>query len=166
MYIPLGGNRAGRANTYRNMFVTMVISGLWHGAAWRFVGWGAVHGVGRLLTRDLERHDFYRERVPRFLKQLWVFGFVSFAWIFFRAESFDSAIVIIKRILAGGFGDPGFPVAALLLCLTVWVYQLLCESRARSVLEWRPVRIVLALGMILILVFSAPSHEPFIYFQF
>ncbi|MDP6777062.1 MAG: MBOAT family O-acyltransferase [Candidatus Latescibacteria bacterium] len=166
VYIPLGGNRRGRTSTYWNMFLTMVISGLWHGAAWSFVAWGAVHGAGRLLTRDLERHRFYREHVPKLLKQLWVFGLVTFAWIFFRAESLDSAIMIIQRIFAGGFGDPGFPVVALLLCLTVWVYQLLCESRARFVLEWSSARIALALGMLLILVFSAPSHEPFIYFQF
>ena len=166
VYIPMGGNRHGRTSTYRNMFLTMVISGLWHGASWSFVAWGTVHGAGRLLTRELERHRIYKERVPRFVKQLWVFGFVTFAWIFFRAESLESAVVILRRILAGGFGDPSFPVVALLLCLTVWAYQLLCESRARFVLEWSPVRIALAFVMILVLIFSAPSHEPFIYFQF
>jgi len=91
VYIPLGGNRKGTIGTYRNMFLTMVISGLWHGAAWTFVIWGAVHALGRFVTRELERTPFYRDKVPKLVKQLLVFAFVTFAWIFFRAESIGDA---------------------------------------------------------------------------
>src|SRR6266568_4558660 len=87
VYFPLGGGRGTKIQVYRNMFLTMVISGIWHGAAWTFVIWGALHAVGRILTRELERSPFYREQVPTFVKQLFVFVFVCFTWIFFRAQS-------------------------------------------------------------------------------
>ena len=93
VYIPLGGNRQGSLNTYRNLFITFFISGIWHGAAWTFVIWGALHGLGVLITRELERSAVYRERVPKLLKQAGLFLFVSFTWIFFRAESLSDALV-------------------------------------------------------------------------
>ena len=167
VYIPLGGNRKGEANTYRNMFLTMVISGLWHGAAWTFIIWGAVHAFGRVLTRELERTTFYSKRVPRIVKQLLVFVIVTLAWVFFRAGSLADARLIFKRIAAFELSDPRFPLLALALCLGLWAYQFLYESRLRRVLEWPPVKIALAVGMILYLVFvPTASKQAFIYFQF
>lgn len=167
VYIPLGGNRKGTFNTYRNMFLTMVISGLWHGAAWTFIIWGAVHALGRFLTRDLERTSFYKERVPKLAKQLFVFGFVTFAWIFFRAESISDAWVIITRIFSSGLANPYCPLLALALIFTVWLYQFAYESRVKWVLEARPVRIGIVVLMVLYLAIFAPSSEqPFIYLQF
>src|SRR5581483_2234690 len=63
LYFPLGGNRHGKWKTYRNMFITMIISGIWHGAAWTFVIWGALHALGRCSTRELEQSEFYKERI-------------------------------------------------------------------------------------------------------
>ena len=167
VYIPLGGNRRGRFNTYLNMFLTMVISGLWHGAAWTFVIWGVLHAAGRFLTRELERSEFYAKKVPRFPKQLVVFAFVTFAWIFFRAETFSDATIIVKKIFTAGLSDSRFPLLALVLCLCVWVYQFMFESKAKKILELSPVRIGIVVCMILYLVmFSRSSSEAFIYFQF
>src|SRR6266481_1707022 len=92
VYIPLGGNRDGTWNTYRNLFITFLVSGIWHGANWTFVIWGTLHGLGVIITRELERSVFYREQVPRLAKQLGVFAFVSFAWVFFRAGWLDDAL--------------------------------------------------------------------------
>ena len=167
VYIPLGGNRRGTFNTYKNMFLTMVISGLWHGAAWTFIIWGAVHALGRFCTRELERTSFYKERVPKLAKQLFVFGFVTFAWIFFRAESISDAWVIITRIFSSGLANPYCPLLALALIVSVWLYQFAYESRAKWVLEARPVRIGIVVLMVLYLAIFAPSSEqPFIYLQF
>ena len=166
VYIPLGGNRGGKLRTYSNMFLTMVISGFWHGAAWTFVIWGCVHAAGRFVTRELECGQFYRERVPKVLKQLSVFVFVTFAWIFFRAESLSDAVLIIERILSAGFEDSGFPLVALLMCLWVWAYQFLFESKASKLLQLSPVRIGIVILLFFFIAFSTPSHEPFIYFQF
>jgi alginate O-acetyltransferase complex protein AlgI len=167
VYIPLGGNRKGKFNTYKNMFLTMVISGLWHGAAWTFIIWGAVHALGRFCTRELETTSFYKEKVPRILKQIFVFIFVTFAWIFFRAESIGDAWIIINRIFTSGFADPHCPVLALALIVAVWLYQFTYESRLKWLLELRIVRIGIIIFMVLYLAFFAPSsQQPFIYLQF
>jgi alginate O-acetyltransferase complex protein AlgI len=167
VYIPLGGNRKGRFNTYRNMFLTMVISGLWHGAAWTFVLWGVVHALGRCVTRELETTSFYQQKVPRIVKQLLVFGFVTFAWIFFRAESISDAWIIVARIFSSGAADPYCPLLALALTFAVWLYQFVCESRLRRLLEPRPVRVAIIILMILYMaIFAASSEKPFIYQQF
>lgn len=167
VYIPLGGNRKGRFNTYRNMFLTMVISGLWHGAAWTFVLWGVVHALGRCVTRELETTSFYQQKVPRIVKQLLVFGFVTFAWIFFRAESITDAWLIVARIFSSGAADPYCPLLALALTFAVWLYQFVCESRLRRLLEPRPVRVAIIILMILYMaIFAASSEKPFIYQQF
>ena len=167
LYIPLGGNRKGTIGTYRNMFITMVISGLWHGAAWTFVIWGAVHALGRFVTRELERTPFYRDKVPKLVKQLFVFAFVTFAWIFFRAESIGDAGIIITRIFSSGWANPNCPVWALILVLIVWLYQFAHESGLKWIFDLAPVRIGLVVGMILYLAVFAPSSEQeFIYLQF
>ena len=167
VYIPLGGNRKGRFNTYRNIFVTMVLSGLWHGAAWTFVLWGAVHALGRFATRELERTAFYRDGVPAFMKQAFVFAIVTFAWIFFRAETVADARQIVIRIFSSGITDPRCPLLAILLIAAVWCYQYVFESRLRWALEYKAVRMGLVVLMLAYLALFAPSGEqPFIYMQF
>jgi D-alanyl-lipoteichoic acid acyltransferase DltB (MBOAT superfamily) len=169
LYFPLGGSRRGKARTYFNMFVTMIVSGIWHGAAWTFVVWGGLHALGRCLTRELEQTEIYRQRIPRPVKQLAVFTFVMFTWIFFRAQSLSDAWTIIRRIFTTGWADPSFPALMAVLVLAVWIYQLLYTSR--SVLRWlvdaQPVRVGLAALMIVYLAIVAqPSTKQFIYFQF
>ena len=169
VYFPLGGSRGGAWQTYRNMFVTMVISGIWHGAGWTFVIWGALHALGRISTRDLEQTDYYQNRVPRLLKQMLVFAFVTFTWIFFRAQSLDDALLIIERMFTAGWADPRFPFLMAFLILAVWSYQLLFTSglALRHVLDWPVVKVGLAALMIAyLLIVAQPSTKQFIYFQF
>ncbi len=167
VYIPLGGNRKGPAATYRNMAFTMLISGLWHGAAWTFVIWGGLHALGRFATRELEKTNFYGTRVPDLVKQLLVFAFVTFAWIFFRAASLDDALLIVTLIFSDGWTNPEFPLLMLFLILSVWLYQFAMESRFKPILSATPVRILLVVGMLLYLaLFASGSGQPFIYFQF
>lgn len=167
VYIPLGGNRRGTFNTYRNMVLTMVISGLWHGAAWTFVIWGALHALGRIVTREFERSAFYRDRVPKPAKQLFVFAFVAFAWIFFRAATFHDACVIVARIFTTGWADPGCPIWALALIFAAWAYQFGFESKLKRLLEWAPVRVGMVVLMVLYLaVFAGSDIQGFIYLQF
>ncbi|MFC1781455.1 MBOAT family O-acyltransferase [Planctomycetota bacterium] len=167
VYIPLGGNRKGKFNTYKNMFLTMVISGLWHGAAWTFIIWGLVHAFGRFITREAEQTVFYKQKIPTFAKQLFVFGFVTLAWIFFRAESISDAWIVITRIFSSGFADPQCPVLGLVLIFAVWIYQFITESKLKPLFENRALRIAIVIFMILYLVFFAPSSDqPFIYLRF
>ncbi len=167
VYIPLGGNRRGELVTYRNMCLTMVISGLWHGAMWTFVIWGALHALGRVITRALESSPFYRDRVPRPAKQLMTFGFVTFAWIFFRAESFADARLIVSRIAEFGLSDPNCPSLLLALVFAVWAYQFAYESRLRNLLGLAPVRVAVVVLMVFYMaIFAMPGVHGFIYFQF
>jgi alginate O-acetyltransferase complex protein AlgI len=169
LYFPLGGSRHGKIRTYINMFIAMIVSGIWHGAAWTFVVWGGLHALGRCLTRELEQTEFYQERIPRLAKQLAVFTFVTFTWIFFRAQSLTDAWLIISRIFTTGWADPRFPVVMGILVLAVWGYQLLYTSRTslRGWLNVQPVRVGLAALMIVYLAIVAqPSTKQFIYFQF
>ena len=167
VYIPLGGNRKGKFNTYRNMFLTMVISGLWHGAAWTFIIWGVVHALGRFATRELERTYFYKEKIPKIFKQLFVFTFVCFAWIFFRAENINDAWIIISRIFTSGLANPHCPILAIVMIFAVWIYQFVYESKFRTLLEIKCVKISIVIFMILYLLIFAPSGEQaFIYLQF
>jgi len=166
VYIPLGGNRGGTFNTYRNLSLTFLISGLWHGANWTFLIWGALHGLGVVVTRELERSAFYRERVPRLLKQAGVFAFVSFAWIFFRAGSLEDARLIVQRIFTAAWQDPQMPALMLVLIVGVWLYQFLYESKLRVVLQNSFVRVGLAASMMLYIWLCATGGGTFIYFQF
>jgi alginate O-acetyltransferase complex protein AlgI len=147
----------------------MVISGVWHGAAWTFVVWGGLHALARCLTRELEQTEFYRQRIPRLARQLAVFTFIAFTWIFFRAQSLSDAGLIISRIFTSGWADPRFPLVMAALVMSVWVYQFLyaSESSVRWWIDVKPVRVGLAALMIVYLAIVAqPSTKQFIYFQF
>ena len=146
-----------------------VVSGIWHGANWTFVVWGGLHALGRCGTRGLERSRWYTQKVPRLVKQAWVFAFVCFAWIFFRAQNLQDAWLIIERIGAGGWTDPAF-----LFCSWCWS----CRSGFTSCLfERRAGRassvsqagaaggLVLAM-IVYLLTVAQPGSRQFIYFQF
>lgn len=166
VYIPLGGNRRGSLITYRNLFLTFFISGIWHGAAWTFVIWGVLHAAGILITRELERSRFYRERVPHLAKQLATFVFVCFAWIFFRAGSLSDATLIASRLFSGAWHTPQVPALMLLLVALIWLYQFVFESRFKRILQTSAIRVGVAVFMILYLCLCATEGGAFIYFQF
>jgi len=110
LYIPLGGNRVPKARWYFNLFITFLISGLWHGANWTFVIWGALHGfymvfaIWILKIKDYVNRKLGIIRFPQlhsFIQVSITFILVWFAWIFFKARSFDDALLIIKNIFVG-----------------------------------------------------------------
>jgi D-alanyl-lipoteichoic acid acyltransferase DltB (MBOAT superfamily) len=99
LYKPLGGSRGSSIFTYRNLMLTMVLGGLWHGASWNFVIWGALHGGALALNRMWQRARGDRpSAIPRVVAIVLTFHFVCFAWIFFRAPSFDHAIAVLTRL--------------------------------------------------------------------
>jgi len=102
IYIPLGGNKLSVPKVYLNVLVTFLIGGLWHGAAWTFVLWGAMHGFGILLYRTWSSIGL---SMPKALAWITTFLFVNFSWVFFRAESFSDAIALLKGML--GFNGAG-----------------------------------------------------------
>ncbi|MCK9905876.1 hypothetical protein MXD63_38535, partial [Frankia sp. Cpl3] len=96
LYIPLGGNRKGKARRFFNLLITMVLGGLWHGAAWTFVLWGFLHGAA-LVVNHLWRS--LGLRMHWLLGRFFTFLFVVVAWVFFRAESFGQAMVVLKGMV-------------------------------------------------------------------
>jgi alginate O-acetyltransferase complex protein AlgI len=110
LYVPLGGNREGKPQEVRNIMITMVLGGLWHGASWTFVVWGALQGISVSLVH-IARHGLgwtWFDRIPRWVGVLLTFHFVTLAWVFFRAPSLDRAGHVLAAPVLGswhGFGD-------------------------------------------------------------
>ncbi len=101
IYIPLGGSRRGTLRTYANIMVVFLCSGLWHGADWTFVLWGALHGLFSVITRHFS--GFFR-KLPAFLNRCITFAFVNLTWVLFRADTAADAFALFGRIFAGQFG--------------------------------------------------------------
>ncbi len=132
LYIPLGGNRRGMARTCLNIAVVFTLSGLWHGADWNFVLWGMLHGAAMILYR-LGRK--WIDRLPGGLLWCATFLFVNVAWVFFRAEYFRQAFVLLRRVFVGGGGLCQSFLLEAFSRNTVWMTLL--ESTARSgLLTW------------------------------
>jgi alginate O-acetyltransferase complex protein AlgI len=131
LYIPLGGNRQGRLRTYANLLVTMLLGGLWHGAAWTFVAWGAWHGLG------LAMHRLWRDRglrMPRALAWPLTLLFVLFGWVLFRARTFPDAALMFRKMLwldANGVSWFYLPLLLLLALVAVAHGIGLAVERAR-----------------------------------
>ncbi|OQX11968.1 MAG: hypothetical protein BWK76_18390 [Desulfobulbaceae bacterium A2] len=113
IYIPLGGNRGGLLRGAINIFLTFLLGGLWHGAGWTFVFWGALHGGALVMNRFWERAGL---RMPGWAGWLVTFLFVNAAWVFFRAETFTGALIILK----GMAGLNGILLPSEILSLISW----------------------------------------------
>jgi D-alanyl-lipoteichoic acid acyltransferase DltB (MBOAT superfamily) len=96
LYIPLGGNRCSTVRVYFNLMVTFILGGLWHGASWMFVIWGALHGIALVFHRVWSRLEW---QMPKWLAWLLTFNFINITWIFFRAKTIDDALRIIRGML-------------------------------------------------------------------
>ena len=108
LYIPLGGNQKGKVRTYINLFLTFLLGGIWHGAGWTFVAWGALHGGALVIHRIWKRSGL---RLPFILGWFFTFMFVNIAWVFFRANNFDDALKVLKGMFAGAFVLPKETIA-------------------------------------------------------
>jgi alginate O-acetyltransferase complex protein AlgI len=168
LYIPLGGNRGGRLFTARNLLITMVLGGLWHGAAWPFVLWGAFHGAG-LVTEHLLGG---RLPGPRWLRWFVTFHLIVLGWILFRSQSLGDFGTMLSRLTVTGDATL-WTVPVVAIVLAVIGLQLLPERP----LEWLRLRIerlrpvALGTGLAATIVFvgaTVPSQgvPPFIYFRF
>jgi D-alanyl-lipoteichoic acid acyltransferase DltB (MBOAT superfamily) len=175
LYKPLGGNRHGRLKTYRNLMITMLLGGIWHGAGWKFVAWGALHGGGLAAERMLEPWLGRRPRGPaaRALGILLVFHFVCFAWIFFRAEDFQLAWLYLAGFGAGwryGVQQAGpLMVALIALGLAGQFTPDALFDRTAAALARLPAWGLGATAGILVAAINALGPEgvaPFIYFRF
>ena len=166
LYIPLGGSRRIKIRVWWNVLVTMLVSGLWHGAAWTFIVWGGLNGLGSIASSEFDRKAWY-QKIPKLVKQLLVFNFITLTWVFFRAANFDDALEVLHGIFTWRAGETPFPAIPAALAAAVWVYQLVWASRWRKILEHPVARVAaFAIALIAILVLGAGANTPFIYQQF
>ncbi len=182
LYIPLGGNRGGAVGTYRNLMLTMVLGGLWHGAAWTFVIWGFIHGLVLIIYRVLNL-DAVLDARPMTGRRgldigaialhlafgLAMYGVVHLAWIFFRAEGIDNALAVLSQ-LASFDGWEGRWAMLAFFVTPLFIAELIQRnaSNLEVYLRWPSfVQYNAALFLVCSLLFlKAPKAQEFIYFDF
>lgn len=179
LYIPLGGNRKGKIRTYINLFLTMLIGGLWHGAAWKFVIWGGLHGLALVVERYFKQYvKLPNRRIINIACIIIVFHFVAFCWIFFRAGTFVIADDIISQIRNLHFDLKDWWLIiesyknVLILIVIGFILHFFPQRLANKVkitFENTPMGIkAILVGFVFWLVYATASSgtQPFIYFQF
>ncbi len=172
LYIPLGGNRAGRVKTYRNLMIVMVLGGIWHGAAWNYALWGFWHGL--LLAIERVCKNTFSIRFPGWLAMAIVFVAVSLGWLFFQLPAAEHTFLYLAAIVKNTdlphdksviFHITFFSVAPIFLHFLAYLKIYHGESLAK----WRlrePLTPVLYATMLFLLLTSQGPQHAFIYFQF
>lgn len=175
LYIPLGGSRCGTFKKIRNTFVIFLVSGLWHGASWTFVIWGAFHALCFLPLLIAKKNRKYLDdnlRLRDLPQMLLTFGFVVVGWVFFRAASLAEALRWLKKMffdfdfhLHHAMMGSAHTVVAPILVFLVWEW--ISYGTAIPVLpRWRPLRWLVYYALVFAIVYWQPAAQEFIYFQF
>lgn len=186
LYIPIGGNRNGQFRTYINLMITMLLGGLWHGANWTFVVWGALHGlylsVEKLMVdfrkkanvTPLEIKEVKSKTLPNFLLALLTFFFINVTWVFFRAPNFTSAWQLLTAMFTAApkaevlLTTLSIIKVSLIIFLLILFHWLMRDTRILVVAEkipWWLLGIIWSV-LLLLLIWSQESSSSFIYFQF
>jgi D-alanyl-lipoteichoic acid acyltransferase DltB (MBOAT superfamily) len=183
LYIPLGGNRSGKFRQYFNLMITMLLGGLWHGASFKFIVWGGMHGLALAIDKAknewLQKIGFTGHQNFWYRAGGWIvtFHLVAFCWIFFRASGFDSAVSMINQITHSFNAEilpqliTGYPAVFLLFALGMLMHFIPqhIESKIRTGITVSPALLqALLLAITIYAVYQIRSAEvlPFIYFQF
>ena len=179
LYIPLGGNRGSRLSTYRNVMITMVLGGLWHGAAWTFVMWGTIHGVGQVTGhwRRSRREARGLEPLPdgrwdRIAQRIVTFNVVCLAWVFFRSDSFSTALTLLRRLFTAWGPAPAVtPLVLLAIAVGIGAQYLPHDAVDRVRVAFSRLRpagqgVLLAVTLFGITTLGPQGVAPFIYYRF
>lgn len=184
LYISLGGNRKGKTRTYINLFLTMLLGGLWHGASMRFILWGALHGVSLAIHKavmayfpSFKKVGAEMTKTRRFMGILITFHLVCFGWILFRAESMQKVGEILMQIGTNFHPEvfvqfvTGYKGVFTLMVIGYCFHFVpkKVEMKLQEILTQSPLivqALVLALSILLVIQFRSAGVQPFIYFQF
>ena len=175
LYIPLGGNRKGNVRTYVNLAAVMLLGGLWHGAAWTFLIWGAIHGFMLGFERFQGKDSPYR-RLPGFARMGITYVIVLITWVFFRADSLDHALTYVgalfgvsptrpeAALLGGIIYQPWYIIHGLIAAAVVWGAPQTWDFTRR--IGWPKAAWILLCGILAVILMITQSFNPFIYFIF
>ena len=184
IYIPLGGSRKGNLKTYCNTMIVFLCSGIWHGASWMFVLWGALHGVAMVLTKALKR---YGEWIPRILKRSVTLLFINFTWIIFRTADLKELREVFRAFLKGGisinpdlfqfFGIAGnrigeyailYSILLLFSVIGILVFLLIAPNakEAAEKMKYKVWHGFVAAGIIALCILHFSGVSSFVYFNF
>ncbi len=176
LYLPLGGNRKGHTRTYINLAIVMLLGGLWHGAKWNFIVWGAFHGLLLGFERWRGKQSPY-QTLPRALRVAVTFLLVLWSWVFFRADDLTSAVNYLSAMLGQ---SPGTDTAAfvgasiytpyrlliLVICAVLVIQPQQAHDWAIPPLTWGQVAVLIPLFLVSLSAMFAQDFNPFLYFQF
>jgi alginate O-acetyltransferase complex protein AlgI len=175
LYLPLGGNRRGPARTFVNLFIVMLLGGLWHGAAWNYVVWGALHGVLLAVERLRGKTALYG-RWPAPLRVATTFLVVLITWVFFRAPDLAAALRYLGHMAGAGDLQPGAGLLSGLIHQPYYVVTFVLAGAivwaAPQTWDWTrtltPGKAVVSLLLLVlsIVLLSTQAYNPFIYFIF
>lgn len=174
LYIPLGGNRGGSVLTYRNLSLTMLLGGLWHGAAWTFVAWGAFHGAILVIYRILRFDEWLTQlngaasKAATVLSMLVMFMLVVMSWVLFRAESFGDAFYVLSNMWNPIWSDSYVKLFFFVGPLMTMEITMRLTGRQNP---WERLHTFLVVNLVLFLLFSilflrTTTEQAFIYFDF
>lgn len=185
VYIPMGGNRCSKARRYFNLFVTFLVSGMWHGASWTFAIWGGIHGIAQIIEDSCSEklNKIRNSRIGKVILTLIVFAFCNIAWIFFRAESVSDALYVITHMFDNILSPSVYlqnsiglseKELILILCLigiaALYDYYSLKEDVMSTVNRWQKmIRILVGYILIIFMIwglFDSAGTNQFVYFQF
>ena len=170
LYIPFGGNRYGEFVTYRNLLITFIIGGIWHGAGWTFIFWGFLHGIALIINQLINKVNL---SLHKYINVFLTFFFVNITWVFFSSTSWDQAISILERMFINYQGSLEFkligsyldaPIFIIGIMLLFWKNALEFASSFKISSKYL-ILIILLLFINIIFMNSAISKE-FLYFDF
>lgn len=179
VYIPLGGSNKGKVRTYLNLFITMLLSGLWHGASWSFVVWGFLHAFTSVIHKvfsDIKQKFNLRSknnRITYFASVIATFAVVAILWIPFRTNDFRKAVLIIKRVFTWSAGVHYVYVYTLIFTGVLIVVEVIAAVKKNGNDIWQPLdlskfwtKVVFCCFVILTALFAYIGNSAFIYAQF
>ena len=175
LYIPLGGNRGGQWKTYRNLMITMLLGGLWHGASWNFIIWGGFHGALLGLERIIGRKRFLEKpgALAYPFRTLLTFALVCVGWVFFRARTLADSRYVIGQMFGGGWDWSSVMIPVWMLCLVGLALMVALLEEKGGWIErlprgpaWAYVVAIVALMFSVELIGVTEQAVPFVYFQF
>ncbi len=177
LYISLGGNRKGIVLTYRNLMITMLLGGLWHGSSWNFVIWGGIHGVVLSIEKFLNANQWFRAiRSVNWLGRILTFVVVLLAWVFFRAKDFNTALLALRKIFQVQLNMPYVgDITVLANCIAMLIVGLVfdfylyrtkfsLEKMGSSLGTTKLIVLTCVISLLITLFYS--TSDNFIYFQF